>query len=105
MGKGFVIAALGILLILGSQLAQQLDLGISIFELHVGVLDSPESGGIGGFFSSILQPFIWVFNVLATLFQIMTFQAEGIPPLAAVIFTGIAVYMLYQTVRLVRGGG
>lgn len=68
--------------------------------------DAPESSGVWDAIKSILAPLVWVFNSLAAFFQIMTFQAPGIPVMVSgLLLAGVSFFMLYTVVRLIRGGG
>lgn len=61
------------------------------------------TGGIFDAIKSVLLPLVWVFNVLGSTFQLITFQA-AIPPFAsAFIILPIGVLMIIYIIKLVRG--
>ena len=66
--------------------------------------NTPNStGGIFDAIKSVLLPFVWVFNVIGSMFQLMTFQAD-IPAIASAIITfPVVIVGFVSIVRVVRG--
>lgn len=81
------------------------ELGYTEPVVHQSVPDSPESGGsIFDKIASVLAPLTWAFNAVGSLFQLATFQVEGIPPLVNIlIFTPMGGVLLFSGIKLARG--
>lgn len=74
------------------------------------VTNVPSAPDGGGSFwenlSAALAPISWAFNAIAGVFQMATFQADGMPTLVnGLVFVPIGFLVLLQVVRLIRGGG
>ena len=71
------------------------------------------SGAAGGFWADLIQflnmlitPIVWVFNIVASLIQLMAFQVAGMPGIIMSLITlGISVYIIIFIVKLARGQG
>lgn len=63
-------------------------------------------GGLIGKISAALAPIGWAFNAVGGLFQLATFQAEGVPPLVnTLIFAPVGFLLLWTGIKLIRGTG
>lgn len=80
------------------------ELGITrpVFALP-SIADSPS--GLVGILTSVIAPFLWVFNMIGAFVQLLTFQTTGIPVAAnALIVTPLLVMLWYLIVKLIRQG-
>ncbi len=77
---------------------------LGITQVNITLFTPSEPGG-GNFFDNILGPFTWAWESVTGFFQIMTFQANGLPPLVVVaLFWPIQIVYVYFVFRMVRGG-
>lgn len=87
----------------------------TVFELFLGyiadalgithpAIDAPTVPPIpaGSAITWILGAFVWVYNALAALIQLITFQLN-IPLIATFLLIGVQVVALIVTIQLVRG--
>lgn len=82
---------------------------------ELGIVSSPIGGATqplpptgSGFFNAlwtILAPLLWVFDSLANMFKIFTFQADIPVLVSTMIILPIGFFMSYTLIRLIRGGG
>lgn len=66
---------------------------------------APSSPSGGNFLTAFLNIIIWVFNVVGSIFQLMTFQVTGLHEVFSVATIFISFLTFYVGFRLVRGGG
>jgi hypothetical protein len=92
------------LLIVGF-VAGELEITSSVINIARPTVSEPSGGG-GGIIDAIraaLAVAAWVFNVLGSIFQILTFQVD-IPAIAnTVIAFPLWMMILYTIVKLIRG--
>ena len=102
MNTGIIIfIAIGFMLFVGF-IGAELGLTQTGVESFSGVVTEPDSGGI----SAALAPFTWAFSAAGSFFQMMTFQAAGIPVVVnTIIFLPFNFLFLYIVYRMIRGGG
>jgi len=81
------------------------ELGITQNAVAEIVIEKPESqGGFVDTINSIVAPFVIVWELLTSFFQIITFQANGIPPTVnTIIFVPLSGAMGWLIVKAVRG--
>lgn len=99
---GLKIAILVVIMIFVGFVGQELNIGVDPIVDMTSVLE-PTGNGVWDAIKSALAPLIWGFNAIASFFQLMTWQAEGLPTLVNVLFTAIGFFMGYTLISFVRG--
>lgn len=81
------------------------ELGITQTSVAAIVVEKPESsGGILNTISNVVAPFVIVWELLGSFFQIISFQAAGIPTTVnTILFIPIAGIMGWLIIQIVRG--
>lgn len=77
------------------------DFGFAGPTVATPVINAPEDVG---FFDGILLPFKFAWSLVTSLFQLMTFQMDGIPPVIAAIIGGTIDMMVgFVIIKIIRG--
>lgn len=105
VNNAIMIAGIVIILIFVGFISTEVGLTSTTIEAPTGI-ESPSGGGIWGAITDALAPLSWAVNAVGSLFQLFTFQAQGLPVLAnAIIVTPMAFAVFYIVIKLIRGGG
>lgn len=77
---------------------------LGLTQTPTNLISPPTSPGGGGFLDNILAPLVYVWTAANGFIQIMTFQAQGIPPIVvAFVFWPMQVTFVFLFLKLVRG--
>lgn len=102
-----LIAGLIVLYLVIGYMAVELGFASPAVEPATEIPNSPEqAASLWDKIASILAPLGWAFNAVAGLFQLASFQTDGVPPMVnSLIFLPMGMVVLISGIRLIRGGG
>lgn len=101
----FTVIALVFFLIMTGWVAGEIGLTTDVIEPPEQPDEPDVGGGIWGSIEALAGLIAWVFNSVASLFQLLTFQVEGLPTeVSLFIFVPISFGIFYLILVIIRGG-
>lgn len=106
MKGSFIIAGLLMMYLLLGLVASETGMTEPLISQTVVAPDAPnENASFLQKLADALAPIAWAFNAVAGLFQLATYQADGVPPLVnTFIFAPIGFLLVFTGIKLIRSG-